>query len=144
MTGRVGSALRIYYFLTDFFLVRVGSGQRFDGSGLVHEKWPVDNSEPTTGGRTSFQGIRSMATDGSLGLLALCSSTAADEAGQKQKQSIMSLAMTLSIAFVFVLPFWVCIYECMNIQALDTIAIIFELEEECGWIDSILAVFYCR
>ena len=24
---------------------RVGSGQRFDGSGRVREKWPVDNSD---------------------------------------------------------------------------------------------------
>ena len=37
--GRVGS---------DFLLAiagRVGSGQRFAGSGRVQEKWPVDNSD---------------------------------------------------------------------------------------------------
>ena len=38
--GRVGS---------DFLSAiagRVGSGQRFTGSGRVQEKWPVDNSVP--------------------------------------------------------------------------------------------------
>ena len=36
-SGRVGSD-----FLSEI-ADRVGSGQRFDGSGRVQEKWPVDN-----------------------------------------------------------------------------------------------------
>ena len=46
--GRVGS---------DFLSAiagRVGSGQRFAGSGRVQEKWPVDNSDQHTGAIRNF------------------------------------------------------------------------------------------
>ena len=40
--GRVGSGrVRLFVGIAG----RVGSGQRFAGSGRVQEKWPVDNSE---------------------------------------------------------------------------------------------------